>query len=602
MRALSSRGLILPALLTVLVALTSGIGCERDAPATGATGLYFVDAATPGLEFRHDRGASGERHLFETMGGGVAWIDFDVDGDLDVFVPQGTASRSRGPTSSSAPAGHRLLRNDGGTFSDVTTASGLDAPGYGLGAAVGDVDNDGDPDLYLLRFGPNALFLNDGGGRFRESTDAGVAGLEPFSGSAGFGDLDGDGSIDLFLTGYVELDPRSTPRCTEPRADGQERLPIYCGPHNFKGASDRVFLNNGDGTFRDATERAGLRAAGQSSSKSLGVLIADLDEDHDLDVFVACDTTANLLYRNHGDGRFAEVGLAAGVAASDTGAYEGGMGVVAGDIDRDGRLDLFVTNYSGESNRLYCGMEGGRFRDATSRFRAAVGSHLYVGWGAALEDLDLDGDQDLFVGNGHIFDNVDLWDDRQRYRQRCFLLRFDAASAGDSSGSGSFVEVGRDNGAPVSTARPHRGVAAGDADNDGDVDLLLAALDEPLTLLENRGSRGGRGFLVVELVGSGPGGRDAIGARVDIETANGTLTRWRVGGGSYLSAGDHRLHFGLGTARSIERLRVTWPGGAREELDAPPRPGTFVRIEKGKGIVRAGSGEPPETVTRPDRE
>ncbi len=566
---------------------------------------HFVDVASArGLDFRHRRGARGDRRLHETMGGGVAFIDIDRDGDLDVFAPQGQAAREDGSFPETGV--HRLFRSEGGArFTDVTDAAGLgDLGGYGLGAAVGDVDNDGDSDLYLIRYGDNALLLNEGGGRFVEKRDAGVEGAAPFSASAAFGDLDGDGWLDLFLAGYVSKVEDESP-CFQTSSTTGEKVRIYCGPHHFRGAVDQIFLGNGDGTFRDATAGAGLRDPGWAVSKSLGVVIADLDDDRDLDVFVACDTTANLLYRNRGDATFEEDALWVGVAASDAGGYEGGMGIAAGDFDDDGRLDLFVTNYEDESNRLYSRADSRHFVDATDRFGVGAKSHPNVGWGTALEDFDLDGDLDLFVANGHIFDNLEAWSDKGAYRQRNAFFRFQreeiapGGAANTAERSGRFVDASRAIGPPCRGERSHRGVAAGDFDSDGRVDLLVSALDEPLLLFRNRTARHGRGFLVVELVGDGPGGRDAIGARVDIESAGTRQSRWRIGGGSYLSAPDHRLHFGLPSSKPIDTLVVTWPDGGVERLPPPPVD-TFVRIERGRGSAEIVDRRSPDAADGDD--
>lgn len=573
--------------LSVLVVLPHLWSCDSGSPPAPVSGespeLELIEVARErGLDFRHDRGATGEYLLHETMGGGMAWLDADGDGDLDLFLPQGQ------PVDESRKfprAGlHRLFLQEEGRFVDRTLASGLGGSGYGLGATVADVDNDGDADLYVIRMGPNALYLNDGAGKFREAIGAGVEGSAPFSGSAAFGDVDGDGLVDLFLTQYVEGALVDPPRCQRPSGEGMATHPMYCGPISFSGVRDQLFRNLGNGKFEDITDRAGLVEGGPGSSKSLGVVMLDLDGDDDLDIYVACDTTANHLYLNDGDGRFREEGLLAGVAASGGGRYEGGMGLAAGDVDGDGRPDLHVTNYTDETNRLYRALPGGLYEDASLVLGVVQGTRSRVGWGTGWVDLDLDGYEDLYVACGHIHPEIDRWEPGQQYRQRNLVFL-----AGVREGTLRYREVGERAGAALSLRGSFRGGVDVDFDDDGDRDLCFLPLDGSLALLENRTPRGGRSFLQVRLVGEGPGGRDAIGARVELVASDRSRVRWRVGGGSYLSQGDPRLHFGLPAGVTARQVRVRWPGGEDEVFDVPRLDVTMV-IRKGEGKSAPHSG------------
>ncbi|MBI4607175.1 MAG: VCBS repeat-containing protein [Planctomycetes bacterium] len=543
-----------PPLATPAAQPVEGTRTRAPGPSSGPT---FVECAREsGIDFRHSSGARGRLLAFETVGGGAAWIDHDQDGDPDLYL---VACQPPGDDGSFAAEGrNRLYRNDGGRFADVTAPAGVAGRGCALGAAVGDIDDDGFPDLYVLCFGPNLLYRNRGDGTFEEVRGSGAEGSDPFSGGAAFADFDSDGRLDLFVTTYLRFDLQRPPRCYE-RSRSGERIEIYCGPVSFEGGPDKLYRNLGGGRFEDASARSGIGTGADARSESLGVLAADLDEDGDVDVFVACDTTPNLLYVNRSDGTFEERGLAAGVAVSDAGLYEGSMGIALGDSDGDLHADLLVTNFAEEPNRLYLGLGNGLFLDGTARTGIAAGSRPLVGWGTAFFDAGCDGRLDLFVANGHIYHNAEEWLPGRTYRQRSLLY----VREGER-----WRERGAEAGKAFERQESCRGAALADHDLDGDVDILVVAVDAAPLLLRAEGPRGR--FLEVDLAGSGPGGRDAVGARVEIETRSGRQVRWRAGGGSYLSASDGRLHFGLGPDERVERLTVTWPGGGRTELRDVP--------------------------------
>jgi len=515
--------------------------CER--PAESA--IVFADAtASAGIHFTTLSGPSTDWHPYEVIGGAAAWLDCDQDGRTDLFLV------GRG--------GCALYGNLGsGRFEDRTAASGLATGQWGMGAAVGDYDGDGDPDLFATRFGGDLLFQNDGG-RFSEvGRAAGVAGPAPparprWSAGAVFADFDEDGDLDLFVATYFEYDPKEAarPRCSALDFEGR-RLEIYCGPAAYDGAGDVFYRNRGDGTFTDDTKRSGVGGGGAGRSKGLGVLAADLDGDGSLDLYVAGDAVRNDLYLGRGAGAFRDFSLESGAALGDRGQAEGAMGVDAADQDGDGILDLFVTNYTDEPNRLYRGLGGGRFEDATAKSGAGIGTRHLVGWGCGLLDLDLDGDLDLLVANGHIHVNAERWAwPKQSFEQTLACFR---------NSQGRFEDVSARAGPPFAARWSWRGLAFADYDDDGDLDAAAVPSGGPAMLLENRGGSG-RSWATVRLQRSRRGG-DATGARVEVRSGGRKHVRWAVAGGSYLSVNDPRLHFGLGEAERIDSIEVLWPGG-----------------------------------------
>jgi predicted nucleotidyltransferase len=509
----------------ILMPLSLGIALTASADFTDVT-----DSA--GIDFRHENGATAQRLLPETMGSGAAFFDYDNDGRLDLMVVN-----SAGP--------HRLYRNGGdGAFSDVSEPALPAAGGFGMGVCVGDVNGDGHRDVYLTRFGaPNALLVNTGAGSFTEGAAAAGVGDAAWGTSCAFADFDGDGDLDLYVVNY--LDSAEVQRNLCGRRGGETR---YCHPDNFSAAPDRLYLNTGPGLFRDATESSGVGAA---SGKGLGVLVADYDLDGDADIFVANDSTPNFLWRNVGDARFEEVGAASGFAYNGHGESEAGMGITAGDYDNDGRLDIFVTNFDFETNTLYRGEAGGVFWDVTARTGLAADREAYMGWGTAFLDVDNDAWLDLYIVNGHLEDNVREFTDATRYGQRNQLFH--------NGGDGRFRDIHA-----LGTAEVGRGAAFGDYDDDGDIDVFIVNNGQRGRLLRND-ARGQHHWLTLALVGR-RGNADAYGAQITLQT--GSLRRFAeiYGGGSYLSANDPRVSFGLGRHTRVDHLVIRWPDGETQRL------------------------------------
>ncbi len=524
----------------------------------------FVDAPS-GIAFEHFNGMSGERYMVEAMGGGAALFDYDGDGDLDAYLVQGTMlgpgkalADATLPPREPLPLRDRLFRNDlaagaRGTrtprFTDVTEASGIDARGYGTGVAVGDADGDGWPDLYVLNFGPNQLWHNDGDGTFTDVTAESGTGDPRWSAGATFFDYDLDGDLDLFVANYVEFPFDSFVPCTS--ANG---FKDYCGPLTYRPAADTLYRNRGDGTFEDVSWSAGV-VFGFGSA--LGVVADDLDGDGLPDLYVANDLMPNSLWINRGDGTFQNRAMAAGCALNADGRAEASMGVDAGDLDGDGDDDLFMTHLRGQSNTLYVNLGGGRFEDRTAALGLAEPSLPFTGFGLAIFDYDNDGLIDLFTANGEvkILEPLFRLGDPVALRQTNQLFR--------GRDDGRFQEVGEAAGAAFARAEVGRGVAAGDVDDDGDVDLLVLDNAGPARLLLNQVGQD-RPWVGLRLR-SRTGRGDVTGARVAV-VRRGARTLWRRShrDGSFASANDPRVVVGLGDGAEIERVEVTWPGGARE--------------------------------------
>jgi thioredoxin-like negative regulator of GroEL len=556
-------------------AVSNWLGKRIDAPRPSAGGAprFTDDAGAAGLRFTFDNGASPLRQLPETMSGGVALLDYDGDGWLDVYCVQGGKFP---PDPKQLPAGDRLFRNKAdGTFEDVTGRSGLAAMpgGYGHGVAVGDVDNDGRPDLLVTRWRSYGLYRNRGDGAFEDVTERwGLGGDRDWPTSAAFADLDGDGDLDLYVCHYIAWDASNPKVCRETPGG-----PVsYCAPHLLPHAADHVFRNDG-GRFTDVTSEAGFN---DPDGRGLGVLAADLDDDGLVDLFVANDGTANYLFRNLGGFRFEETGLSAGVAASAEGGYQAGMGVACGDLDGDGRLDLVVTNFYGESTSLFRSVGPGLFADRTAQAGLREATRYVLGFGTALADLDNDGSLDLATANGHVNDIRPV----APYAMPAQLFL--------GGPNGRLTDASARAGPAWAVGRVGRGLAAGDLDNDGLVDLVVVDQAGPVALFHNRGvgdDGRARGHSVTFRLEGSPSNRDAVGARVTVRSGGRRQVSARVGGGSYQSACDPRLHFGLGASGRFEEVEVRWPSGRVDRFRDLPA-GTGYRLREGDDQARPLEG------------
>lgn len=525
--------------------------------------VNFTDVTrASGVHFQHVNGASPDKHLVETMGSGGLFFDYDNDGWIDIFlVDGGSLADSR----TVARAAHRLFRNRrNGTFEDVSARSGIRHRDYGMGACAGDYDNDGAIDVYLTTFGPNVLYRNLGDGSFADVTKAARVGDPRWGASCSFADFDKDGDLDLFVVNYVDADPRKSPYCGK-AALGQR---FYCHPLNYPSLPNTLYRNNGDGVFSDVSADSGI---GAHRGNGLGVVVLDYDADGWPDVFVANDSVANFLFRNTGSLRFVEAALGAGVAVANDGKARAGMGVDAGDYDDDGRDDVVVTNLDLETHSLFRNLGGGLFDYATRASGLGFATLPFVGFGAAFIDVDDDMRLDLVVANGHIMDNAPVFRSGATYAQRKLLFR--------NGGAGRFTEIGPSAGDGFAREKVGRGLATGDIDNDGDLDLLVTNNGQAADLIRNDGSP--RNALLVRAV---VGNRDAVGARVHVTAAGRTQVRVVRAGSSYLSQNDLRLHFGLGNARSADRLEVMWPSGRRDTFTGLAV-NQIVTVREGAGVV-----------------
>ncbi|HEV8201928.1 MAG TPA: VCBS repeat-containing protein [Candidatus Polarisedimenticolia bacterium] len=538
------------------------------APASGPPWIAWADVTEErGVRFRHVNGARGRKQMLETLGSGVCVFDADGDGRQDLYFVQSGALPGDPPVQ--PPPRAALLRNAGGRFEDATETSGLaDTGHYGFGCVAGDIDGDGDRDLFVAGFGSNRLYVNQGNGRFEErARAAGVAG-GGWSTSATFFDADRDGDLDLYVARYVVYDMQQDLYCGENRPGYR----TVCHPKNFDAEADLFYRNRGDGTFVDATHAAGLD---EHSGKGLGVVAGDIDGDGDDDLYVANDDTPNFLWRSRGDGTFEEIGQAAGVALSEDGVPQAGMGTDMADYDNDGRPDLFVTNLAEETNELYHNDGDGGFSNRTSASGLGPPSLLMLGFGTFFLDADLDGRLDLFVGNGHIIDNIALYSDTITFEMPSQLYR--------NRGDGRF-ELAPASG-PFAGRYVVRGAVPFDFDDDGDEDIVLSQNDRIALLWRNDGPSLLRP-LVVTLEGRPPN-RDAIGAVAVLETRGTRQARFARTGMSYGSQADRRLFFAVDPRTAPFQLLVRWPGDkVAERFDIPsPAPAT-IRQGTGRRIGR----------------
>jgi enediyne biosynthesis protein E4 len=546
-------------------AAISALPFDLLAQASPSIGFQLVDITrAAGLEFRHNSGAYGGKLLPETLGSGCAFIDYDADGWQDILLVNGMDW----PGHKTQRSTLRLYRNNrNGTFTDVTRAVGLDIELYGMGVAVGDFNNDGFPDLFVTCVGQNRLFRNTGKGTFVDATKAsGLDGRMAFSTSAMWVDIDRDGLLDLFVCNYVKWTAEHDVFCS---LDGKQKS--YCTPEAYRGETCWLFRNRGNGTFEDVTATCGIF---DSSSKSLGVVLLDDDQDGWPDIFVANDTQPNKLYRNQRNGRFKDVALQAGVALSDDGKARAGMGVDAADFDNSGRTGLAVTNFDNEMIGLYRPQGQGLYQDVARRAGIGAPSLNRLGFGCVFADLDLDGRVDLVVANGHIDETVRNIRGNVGYAQPPLLFL--------NQGNATFREAAAQAGSGFAQARVGRGLAAGDIDRDGDVDVLMTTNNGPAVLFRNDQKTGNRS-LRFRLTGTASN-RDAIGATVRIFHDGTSQSRMVRSGSSYLSQSELPVTFGVGKRDRVDRVVLTWPNGRTEEFKDVATGKAYDCVE-GKGII-----------------
>ena len=517
--------------------------------AASATETKFIDvAASAGLNVPNlFGGRETKTSILETTGTGVAIFDYDGDGSNDIFIVNGSVLGNAEPAARS-----QMYRNDGkGHFTEEGEKAGLTQRGWGQAACVGDFNNDGHPDLLVTYYGHNVLYRNEGSGRFSDITQA--AGLptdsKRWNSGCAFLDYDHDGYLDIFVANYIDLGPDgSSTNSKLPKCDWKG-ITVMCGPHGLPLGRNILYHNNRDGTFTDVSEKAGILLPG--GRYGLGVAAADFDNDGWPDIYVACDQTPSLLYRNKHDGTFEEVGDQAGVAYSADGQLQAGMGVAVGDFESKGFLGIAKTNFSGDKPSLYLNENGRFFEDISER--AGLGKNQLLGWGIAFLDMDEDGWPDLLMANGHVYPEVDRSPIGEKFRQKTLLYR--------NLGNGRFVDVTNSAGAGFATARPARGLAVGDLDGDGRPEVVIVNMNEKPTLLKNIGAR--QNAIAVSLTGV-KSNRSAIGARCFVENKGHRQMAEVTSGGSFYSHNSFTLYFGIAKAEEVERLEVLWPGGERQ--------------------------------------
>jgi enediyne biosynthesis protein E4 len=568
--------------------LLSSRGKPLFAAADGTAPVVFTDiTVAAGLSkavnvFGHP---TDKQFLLEEMGCGAAFLDYDNDGWLDIFLVNGSSFdpevRDRRPTS------YLFRNNRDGTFTDVTAHAGLTHTGWGQACCVGDYDNDGYDDLFVSYWGRNVLYHNNGDGTFTDvSTKAGVAGSPDVWGAGCcFLDYDRDGHLDLFVASYVNFDPGKAPRPGDGPYCRYNDIPVPCGPLGYAGGTNRLYRNRGDGTFADVSESSGIAQPRGSSSMvfvhgnwrpsgsyGMGVASADFDNDGWPDIYVACDTAPSQLYRNNHDGTFREIAVPAGCAFDENGDALAGMGVGVADFDADGWFDIVRTNFSEQVTTLYKN-HGGTFTDVSVRAGLGV-NRRYLGFGVDFFDYDNDGWKDIFVANGHVYSQLAKRKLHLTYRQPKVIYR--------NLRNGRFQDVSAAVGPAIRQDNVARGCALGDFDNDGDVDVLINNLDGPPTLLRNDGGNSGN-WLLLKCVGT-KSNRSAIGTRATVTTGSHRQMADVMSGSSYYSQSDLRLHFGLGPAGTADCIELAWPSGAKDTLENVPA-NQLVVVQEGKGIV-----------------
>ena len=568
-RKMRGKGLVVACAVCVWGGYTV-LNLRGRAPEGLQTGIpvRFTDVReAAGITFQEDGTATEEKQYIETMGNGLGWIDYDQDGLMDLYLVQTAATEWYHPA---RPLRSALYRNNGdGTFTDATAKAGVGAEGlYGQGVAVGDFDNDGYPDLYVTGYGHAILYHNNGDGTFTDVTAKAGAGDEgQWSSSAGWFDYDKDGYLDLLVCNYIQWTPKTNLWCGERRPGYR----AYCHPDNYRGQRLRLYHSNRDGTFTDVSEKSGI---GVPEAKGLGVVLADLNNDGWPDIFVANDTWPNFLFLNNKNGTFRDISFSSGVAASEDGKYEAGMGTDAADLDGDGWLDLYVTHLDFELNRLYHNNHDETFDDVTYSSGMGNKAIFLSGVSTKLLDYDNDGWVNVFQANGAMLDNIHLYHSEETYPEPKLMFR--------NLGQGKFEAVSPLLGPDFARPTVGRGSAVADYDNDGDLDIAVSNRDEYIQLLRNDGGNANN-WLEVMLVGT-KSNRDGVGAALKLVSEGFTQYTQRKGGMSYMSAHDPRVHFGLGQRKTIESFEITWPSGTVDKLSNVSI-NQILTIKEGVGIV-----------------
>ena len=550
------------------------VACEPGKPAPGSGGLEPTGSATPsrgkppatkavtyedrarelGISFRHTDGSSDKYFILETLASGVALFDYNGDDRLDIYFPNGRmlppGATAAGTVVGATPSNALYRQQADGTFVDVTASAKVPGTQHGLGANVGDYDADGDLDLYVTQFGPNVLYQNQGDGTFVDVTAQAKVGDKGFSAGGVFFDYDGDGDLDLYVTNYCLVNLETDQPCKHLTVYG------YCSPENYTAEHDVLYRNEGDGTFADVSEASGIRNV-LPVGRGMGVVATDITGDGKIDLFVANDGTENFLFENKGDGTFEDIALISGVAVDLNGDEQGCMGVDIADYNYDGRPDIIVTNYQKQHNAFYIQEDDGFFSDTATKSRLGTKSLPWVGWGTKLFDYDNDGALDVFIAYGHLEDNIKDYDESSTYLQRNQLLHND--------GKGNFEDVSERSGPGLEVVLSTRGAAFGDLDNDGDLDIVVCnSRQEPNVLINQGGNR--KNWIGFRLRAR----KDpfALNATVTVHAGGKRQVQEVRSGGSYLSQNDLRAHFGLGDATAVDKVEVRWPDGTVQELGA----------------------------------